>query len=384
MKKLIICCDGTWNRLDSDEVTNVVRMAEAVASRSAEGATQIVYYDEGVGSGSAVASRIDRTLGGAFGSGLMTKVEHAYRFLVFNHDPGDEIYIFGFSRGAFTARSLAGLIRNCGIVEQRQARRIGEAIALYRGRGQDCHPDADASCAFRASASPATYLNQRDLAWRMAANPAFREQDCTRLRLRYLGVWDTVGALGVPSHLLFAGLFNRRHAFHDGKLSSTVESARHALALDEFRQSFEPARWENLDILNEAERNAGAGEAKYRQHWFPGDHSSVGGGGVEERLSSGAFGWIAEGAQEAGLALEPAALARVLAQADHRGGLRSSPSKRLSLETIMRKRARPGPQLIEDVAEPARARWRETAEALQGQALYRPSSLARVAKEMPL
>jgi uncharacterized protein (DUF2235 family) len=382
MKKLVICCDGTWNRLDNRNVTNVVRMAEAASSRSAEGATQIVYYDEGVGSGSAVIPHVDRFLGGAFGSGLMTKVEHAYRFLVFNYDPGDEIYIFGFSRGAFTARSLAGLIRNCGILEQRQARRIGEAIALYRARGEDCHPDADASCEFRASASPATYLNERDLEWRRR-KPDFRAQDCTRLRLRYLGIWDTVGALGVPSHLVFAGMFNRGHRFHDTCLSSTVESARHALALDEFRRSFEPAMWTNLDILNEAARNAGAGEAIYRQHWFPGDHSSVGGGGIEEGLSSGAFGWIAQGAQEAGLALDTDALAAVAALADHRASLLSSPAKRVSKESFMQKRPRAGPHLIEDVAEPARARWREPAEALPGKALYRPESLARVAGSMP-
>jgi uncharacterized protein (DUF2235 family) len=383
MKKLVICCDGTWNRLDSANVTNVVRMAEAVASRAAAGTPQIVYYDEGVGSGSAVASGIDRALGGALGSGLMTKVEHAYRFLVFNYDPGDEIYIFGFSRGAFTARSLAGLIRNCSILEQRQARRIGEAIALYRGRGQDCHPDADASCRFRASTSPASYLNERDLVWRRRDNPAFREEDCMRLRLRYIGVWDTVGALGVPSHLVFASLFNRRYSFHDHNLSSTVESARHALALDEFRRSFEPALWSNLDILNEAARHAGAGETRYRQHWFPGDHSSVGGGGVEEKLSSGAFLWIAEGAQEAGLALDPEALARVKALADHRGPLRSSPGRLFSMETLMRKRPRAGPHLIEDVAEPARARWREPAEALPENAPYRPESLRRIATAMP-
>ncbi|HSP24074.1 MAG TPA: DUF2235 domain-containing protein, partial [Saliniramus sp.] len=310
------------------------------------------------------------------------------RFLVFNYDPGDEIYIFGFSRGAFTARSLAGLIRNCGIVEQRQARRIGEAIALYRERGPESHPDADASCSFRARTSPATYLNERDFAWRRNADPAFREEDCTRLRLRYLGVWDTVGALGVPSHLVFARIFNGRHTFHDANLSSTVESARHALALDEFRRSFEPALWGNLDILNEAARHAGAGEAKsgeakYRQHWFPGDHSSVGGGGIEEKLSSGAFGWIAQGAQDAGLALDPEALARVKAQADHRGPLRSSPSKVFSMETMMRKRPRAGPRLVEDVADPARDRWREPAEALPENAPYRPESLARIARTMP-
>jgi uncharacterized protein (DUF2235 family) len=379
MKKLIICCDGTWNRLDSDSVTNVVRMAEVVASRAADGTPQIVYYDEGVGSGKAVAETADRVLGGAFGSGLMTKVEHAYRFLAFNYDPGDEIYIFGFSRGAFTARSLAGLIRNCGIVEQRQARRIGEALALYRGRGPDSHPDAEKSCAFRASVSPKAYLNERDLEWRRR-DPGFRDEDCRRLRIRHLGVWDTVGALGVPAHVLFSGIFNKSYRFHDHNLSSIIESARHAVALDEFRQSFEPALWENLDVLNEAAHEAGWFGMPFRQAWFPGDHSSVGGGGDTTKLSSGAFLWIAEGAQEAGLALDAQALAQV--KADHRGPLRSSPTKLFSLATVMRKRSRAGPHLIEDVADPTRARWREPAEALPENALYRPESLSRIADKM--
>ncbi len=105
MKRIVICCDGTWNRLDAAHVTNVVRLAEAVDGHPDDGTHQIVYYDEGVGSGAAVAGRIDR-------------------FLVFNYEPDDEIYIFGLSRGAFTARSLAGLIRNCGIVQQSQGRRL--------------------------------------------------------------------------------------------------------------------------------------------------------------------------------------------------------------------------------------------------------------------
>lgn len=376
MKKLIICCDGTWNRLDSDKVTNVVCMAEAVASRSAEGATQIVYYDEGVGSGKAVAERMDRMLGGAFGSGLMTKVEHAYRFLVFNYDPGDEIYIFGFSRGAFTARSLAGLIRNCGIVEQRQARRIGEAIALYRARGPDSHPDADASCRFRARTSPATYLNERDFAWRKNADPTFREENCTRLRLRYLGVWDTVGALGVPAHILFSSRFNKRHQFHDHNLSSIIESARHAVALDEFRRSYEPALWENLDVLNKSAHEDGWFGVPFRQNWFPGDHSSVGGGGDSEKLSSAAFSWIAEGAEEAGLVLDTGTMLLARSQMDHRGPLRSSRKAFFSAETLMSKRIRCGPKFVEDVGDSAHRRWGEAAGALDGGAVYRPKALA--------
>ncbi len=380
MKKIVICCDGTWNRLDGEKVTNVVRIAEAVSSRDAEGTLQVVYYDEGVGSGKAVAEAADRLIGGAFGGGLMTKVEQAYRFLVFNYDPGDEIFIFGFSRGAFTARSLAGLIRNCGIVEQAQARRIGEAIALYRGRGPESHPDSDASCAFRARIAPRVHLNDHELDWRRANLPGFREGASVRLRIRYLGVWDTVGALGVPNHLLLAGLFNRGHAFHDTVLSSSIESARHAVAIDEFRRAYEPALWSNLARLNASAEDPA--EAPFRQEWFPGDHSSVGGGGETASLSSGALLWIAEGAGLAGLALEARALAEAREEADHRGPLRSKAKRFVSLETFMRKGPRRGPAALEDVSEPARRRWREPAANLHEKALYRPEALAGLSGDL--
>lgn len=243
MKRIAICCDGTWNRLDSTNVTNVVRIAEAIDAHSEDGTHQVVYYDEGVGSGAAVTARIDRFLGGAFGAGLMHKVEQAYRFLVFNYEPGDDIYIFGFSRGAYTARSLAGLIRNCGIVQQAQGRRPRQAIDLYRRRDGSGHPDADGSCRFRSEVSPSVYLNDRDLAWRKQNIPAFNEAQCLPLKLRYLGVWDTVGALGLPNHFWIAGLFNKNSQFHDTALSSAVESARHAVAIDEYRRAYEPSLW---------------------------------------------------------------------------------------------------------------------------------------------
>src|SRR5690606_17210148 len=116
MKRLVICCDGTWNRADQEEddipcPTNVVKIAFRIAKRDGD-IPQLVYYDEGVGTGNS----LDRVTGGAFGRGLEENIHQAYRFLIANYEPGDEIFLFGFSRGAFTARSLGGMIRKCGIL----------------------------------------------------------------------------------------------------------------------------------------------------------------------------------------------------------------------------------------------------------------------------
>lgn len=380
MKRIVICCDGTWNRLDAAYPTNVVKLAEAVASTSKDGTQQIVWYDEGVGTGNtAVARTLDRWLGGGLGWGLMTKVEQAYRFLIFNYDPGDEIYIFGFSRGAFTARSLAGLIRNCGIIEQPRARRIREAIDFYRSRDPELSPDADKSCAFRYELCPSLFLNDDEIAWRSKNHPPYDPATSVLLQVRYLGVWDTVGALGVPNYLWIAGLFNRKYRFHDAKLSRSVAAARHAVAIDERRRTFEPTLWDNLDTLNETAASQGRA-VPYEQIWFPGDHGSVGGGGDIEGLSSDAFIWLAEGAAEAGLNLREDTLAGMRAKIDHRASLHNqTKNEGFGLMSLMSRRARAGPKTVAEVSRSTYQRWHEGAEALAEMNLYRPASLAHLA-----
>src|SRR5512140_2213884 len=113
MKRLVVCCDGTWNKPDSRVVTNVEKIARTVQTEPAStgGVSQLVYYVSGVGAGSYGA---DRLLGGAFGFGLFHNVIASYRFLAQNYDPGDEIFVVGFSRGAYTARSLAGMVAKVG------------------------------------------------------------------------------------------------------------------------------------------------------------------------------------------------------------------------------------------------------------------------------
>jgi uncharacterized protein (DUF2235 family) len=349
MKRIIVTCDGTWKRADARRPTNVVRLARAVLPEGRDGIKQILCHVEGVGSGrgtGAVARAIDVALGGVFGLGLMDALEEAYRFLVLNHAAGDEIHVFGFSRGAFTARSLVGLIRNCGILRRDRIGLVPEALALYRARGGDSHPQARAAREFRA---------------RHAAG-----DDLGRPRVAYLGVWDTVGALGIPAHLYLAARVNRGLAFHDTALSGLARAARHAVAIDERRRTFPPALWDNL-----AELNARAGGERYRQLWFPGEHASVGGGDGSDLLANDALLWVAEGAIEAGLALDPKARESWSRERDCCApfGAAASPLRRAM---SLGHRDRTGPDGAEALARAALWRWRLDPG-------YRPGALARIA-----
>jgi uncharacterized protein (DUF2235 family) len=278
MKRIVIACDGTWNRLDARYPTNVAKLAQAVLPEGPDGVAQVVCHLDGVGTGRGtgwVARATDRVLGGLIGEGLMATLEAAYRFLVFAYTPGDEVLLFGFSRGAFTARSLAGLIRNCGILERARAAAVPAAVALYRARTAASGPDGEVARTFRALHAAHVTTGAGEAEWRAARGlPAGRP-----LSLAYLGVWDTVGALGIPGHLALARLLNRGLAFHDTTLSGMVRSARHAVAIDERRRTFPPTLWDNLDAMN-----AAAGAVPYAQRWFPGDHGSVGGGSAVTAL----------------------------------------------------------------------------------------------------
>src|SRR5262249_4327192 len=119
VKNIVVCFDGTWNTADAEYPTNVVKTAQLVVPTDARGVAQVVFYDQGVGSMQvAFGNAINNFLGGAFGVGLMDNIESAYRFLAFNYEPDDRIFIFGFSRGAFSARSFGGLVRTCGILRK--------------------------------------------------------------------------------------------------------------------------------------------------------------------------------------------------------------------------------------------------------------------------
>jgi uncharacterized protein (DUF2235 family) len=264
MKKLIVCADGTWDKATNKHPTNVERMHTAVASAADDGTPQLPYYHPGVGT-----SFWERLPGGAFGYGLSRNVRDCYRFLVEHYEAGDELYLFGFSRGAFTARSLAGFIRNAGILTPAHADRIDEGYALYRNKEG---PDAASAVAFRER-----------YAWSV------------RTPITFIGVWDTVGALGVPDvGLPWTNWLNRRYQFHDTQLSSTVRYAYQALAVDEARRPFVPTLWAP---------KPGVPDQTVEQVWFTGVHCDVGGGYPESELSDITWHWMAARACATGLAL---------------------------------------------------------------------------------
>lgn len=273
MKKLILCCDGTWNRADQEHdgapcPTNVVKLAFRVAKRAAS-VPQIVYYDQGVGTGNA----LDRFSGGAFGGGLDDNIYDAYRFLIANYEHGDELFFFGFSRGAFTARSVAGMIRKCGIPRREYVARYRQAIDFYKS---PLHPDHAEPAAFRKGYS-------------VCGNDG--------IQIRFMGVWDTVGSLGIPMRGL-RGLTRKKYQFHDTELSGSVERAYHALAIDEHRAPFEPTLWTYKPKPEQA----------VEQVWFCGSHTDVGGGYPESGLSDITLEWMIDKAREAGLAFDAAAM----------------------------------------------------------------------------
>ncbi len=361
-KRLVFNFDGTWNRLDAVCPTNVVLTAESVLPLGTDGVAQLNYYDQGVGT-----AKGEKVRGGVFGRGLTRNLATAYRNLVFNYTPGDDIYIFGFSRGAFTARSFAGLIRNCGIIRRAHADRTAEAIELYRSRREDDKP-----WSARAEKFQADYAHPLpDIA--------------------YLGVWDTVGALGVPNYYMIARIFNGKHRFHDCKLSSTVRSARHAVAIDETRRTFEPTLWENFEELNaKAGKDPRAPDAPYQQKWFPGVHSAVGGGAGMRGLSDQALEWIWAGARLAGLELDTSAESRVYSlKPDFTEPLEGFDRSRLSgwarvkagagYYAWRRKAREGGPSHIVHVSIAARRRWHMPADRLPEKTAYRPPVLAGIA-----
>jgi uncharacterized protein (DUF2235 family) len=270
MKRIVICFDGTWNRPADEDLpaeaqveTNVRRFYESVSDRGADGVEQLKWYDEGVGT-----DWYDRFLGGAFGAGLDLNIIEGYKYLAKHHESGDEVYVLGFSRGAYTARSLVGLIRNCGVVKtSRLDLGVGMAYGIYRAR--DDGVDSKTAKRFRSMFS-------RDI------------------KIKFVGVWDTVGALGIPLSFL-KDVNTKFHEFHDTQLSGIVENAYQAIAIDENRADYDICLWDPKEHAAQT----------LEQRWFVGAHCDVGGGYPDRRLSDIALRWMQDKASDLGLGLTP-------------------------------------------------------------------------------
>lgn len=285
-KRLVVCFDGTWNKANDtngdpdsaakgEKDTNVVRFHTAVADRGSDGRTQESTYIAGVGT-----RWFERVLGGLTGAGVSNNMMSGYRFLAERYEPDDEIFIVGFSRGAYTARALSALLAKCGLVPGDAV--TDEAVTnayIYANR------DVDAT-AFKAS--------------------------CHDAHVCFLGVWDTVGALGVPGRAL-DGLNDVLFEFRDRTLSPAVDAAYHAIAVDEHRGDYEATVWDQTSRADQV----------IEQRWFAGDHCDVGGGHTSggAAVSDIPLRWMLERARAAGLGLRPGSvpddLAACLTEACH-------------------------------------------------------------------
>jgi uncharacterized protein (DUF2235 family) len=270
MKRIVICFDGTWSRpadedlpTDQQVETNARRFFESVIVTGSDGVNQVKWYDQGVG-----ANWYDRFFGGAFGAGLERNIIDGYKFLSHTHQDGDEVYLLGFSRGAYTARSLAGMIRNCGLIKSDFLDlKVGIAYGIYRTA--DDGPDSLTARLFRS---------------------AFAKE----IEIKFVGVWDTVGALGIPLNIL--NQFNMRfYEFHDTRLSKIVKNAYQAIAVDEHRKDYLATLWDPTESPQQT----------IEQRWFIGAHSDVGGGYLNRRLSDLTLRWMQDRASAVGLKLIP-------------------------------------------------------------------------------
>ena len=248
------CCDGTGNEYGRHN-TNVVKLFEAVVRDE----NQTAFYDPGIGTFSVLGRRLGRpvgiVLGKAFGYGLRQNIEDAYRYLMDRYQPDDKLFLFGFSRGAYTVRALAGMLYRCGLLQKGSVNLLPYVSRIYHTGD----PDNVAS--------------------------GFKRTYCHECRPYVIGVWDTVGSLG----------WFLRRTFFDTKLNHDVTYGYHAVSIDERRGKFPVSLWNDAVVGK---------HQTVEQVWFPGVHSDVGGWYPEPGLSDIALIWMLEKVQSCGMRLK--------------------------------------------------------------------------------
>ncbi|KAF2197581.1 hypothetical protein GQ43DRAFT_475313 [Delitschia confertaspora ATCC 74209] len=294
-KKLIACCDGTWMNSDKGYVkgglfsgpghlqtpSNVTRISRAILNEDKEYHAQIVYYQSGVGGGNTT---LERLIGGGTGEGIGEHMREAYSFLANNYDQGDSIFLLGFSRGAFTARSIAGLIGGMGLLEKAGLPWFYLIFRDWEHAGVEGYKPMlpNAIPGFEISAPPTDIEN-----YLTSYRNELKKRGLTReVEIQAIGVWDTVGALGIPTPKFIQQLglpdFLNDYKFFDTSLDNHIKYAFHALALDEQRSPYGPAVWE---------RKPGC-HTVLKQTWFPGVHSNVGGSYDDTGLADITLAWM--------------------------------------------------------------------------------------------
>lgn len=286
-KNIILCSDGTGNSGGKGYGTNVWRLYKAIDLHHSQ--AQVSIYDDGVGTRNFVLFKL---LGGAFGWGLKRNIKRLYKFIVVQYEPGDDIFFFGFSRGAHTVRMVAGMLCRSGFVDRRQCasekeldERIDEAydayIKCFKRSTRQLEPH---------SGTPEDQTQYLNKAMKPAEEPVeltrFRAQEYVMLDIpiKFIGVWDTVHAVGVPFDELREGLdLFKRVAIFDKTLHPLVRYGCHALAIDDQRHTFHPVLWNQSQPLP---------EQTIEQVWFAGVHSNVGGGYPKDEMALVSLNWM--------------------------------------------------------------------------------------------
>jgi uncharacterized protein (DUF2235 family) len=276
-KRLAVFLDGTWNVVGDD--TNVWRLKSLCSSAGADGTPQLAYYEKGVSG----------LFGGVFGDGVDAIIQNAYQWLVDHYNPGDDIFIFGFSRGAYTARSLAGFIAKCGLLKAGGALGVNQLYSRYR------RTEARTIWALlgaQAHGPPGDFTLEEQLMLKYAM----------AVHIKCVGVWDTVGDLGVP-WLSFEGFRWSNYRFMATGLRRPIENGYHALAIDEHRRAFSPTLW---TVRHAADPDPDTPPPRslesVEQRWFVGAHANVGGGYESDILPQVPLRWIMKKASLHGLA----------------------------------------------------------------------------------
>lgn len=303
-KTLVVCCDGTWVNATGkgsrrSPPSNVSRLIRALQPTSTKGEPQIVLYHAGVGSSGQL---VDASVGGAFGMGLDQDIRDLYQFICINYHGGDRIVLVGFSRGAFTARSVADLVASVGLLTPAGLDRFYDIFEDYENMADETRDPAKFVCPVGVLEK---YAGQKGVAWIQWENrrktqyrawlkkegytvDTFKKGNGpeTEIRILAVAVWDTVGSLGIPA-VPIIGLQGTSHQwkFTNTQISAKVENAFQALALDEPRYAFLPSLWELLP---------GNEVTRLKQVWFPGAHSNVGGGLRDQQIANLTLAWMCD------------------------------------------------------------------------------------------
>jgi len=276
-KRLAVFLDGTWNVVGDD--TNIWRLKSLCALAGTDGKAQLTYYEKGVSG----------LFGGFFGQGVDSIITNAYQWLVNHYDPGDDIFIFGFSRGAYTARSLAGFIAKCGLLEAGGALGVKQLYNRYR------RIEARTLWALLAA-------QQNDDTADFTLEERWMLKYSQPVHIKLVGVWDTVGDLGVP-WLTLEGFRYQTLRFMTTALRRPIDNGYHALALDEHRLAFTPTLWTIWDTDNPGPDTPPPRPIEsVEQRWFVGAHANVGGGYESDLLPQIPLRWLMKKASLHGLA----------------------------------------------------------------------------------